>query len=209
MRSATISMVFASLGDYATDDDINGLFEYELPLTTEKSRELWTNVGTAIQTFINSSKTESDKATLKEALSVGFGIPFCYLLKDNIILDYNSYLDNVVNNLTSAKLDSQVISQMLSYVNQINDIITTIGNDATLTSGTPQVQLTSLVEQFCRNLGWSCTKGASSYIISDSAGAKLIEFSKFGKVFSNNKVITLKNLYNFMINLYNDLRNKI
>ena len=125
MQTAKISTVF-NTAPYATENGIHNLFDYELPLTTEKSTELWTNVGTAIQTFYNSLKTENDKAKLKEALSVGFGIPFCYLLKVNFIGKYNSYLDNVVNNLTNSSIGSEQISQALSYTNQINDIITAI-----------------------------------------------------------------------------------
>lgn len=206
--TATISMVF-NTAPYSSENDINNLSNYELPLTTEKSTELWTNVGTAIQTFNSSSKTESDKATLKEALSVGFGIPFCYILKVNFIAKYNSYLDNVVNNLTNSSITSEQISQALSYANQINTIITTIGNDASLTSSSQRTQLNTLVNQFCTSLGWSGSNEATFYTISDSAGATLIRFNKVARVFSTKKIITLENLYVFMNDLYDSLRNKI
>lgn len=206
--TATISMVF-NTAPYSSENDINNLSNYELPLTTEKSTELWTNVGTAIQTFNNSSKTESDKATLKEALSIGFGIPFCYLLNVNFIAKYNSHLDNVVNNLTNSSITSEQISQALSYANKINNIITTIGNDATLTSSSQRNQLNTLVNQFCTSLGWSGSNEATFYTITDSAGTTLIRFNKVSIVFPTKKIITLENLYVFMNDLYDSLRNKI
>ena len=208
MYTAKISMVF-NTAPYATENGIHDLFEYELPLTTEKSTELWTNVGTAIQTFYNSSKTESDKETLKEALSIGFGIPFCYLLKVNFIGKYNSYLDNVVNNLTNSSISSDEISQALSYTNQINDIITAIGNDAILTPSSQRMQLETLVNQFCNSLGWSCDKNATFYTIKDNAGTTLIQFNIISKAFPTKATITTETLSVFMDDLYNDLRNKI
>lgn len=194
--------------EFATNDELNALFNYELPLTTEKSTALWLGVGQALQTFVNSSKSESDKATLKEALRLGLGVPFCYIFASNSISSYDTYLDNVVNYFANATLTSQNVSQIISYISESNTIITSIGNDATITSAPQKNQIYNYINSICNVLNWTSNRQTTSITISTASGETLIVFTTNTPIIPN-KTISLENLNAFKQQIENEINNEI
>ena len=191
---------------YATDEEVNALFDFSLSSTVEQSTTLWTNVGTAIQTFVNSQKSESDKATLKEALRLGLGIPFCYIFVSNSISNYDTYLDNVVNYFANASLTSQNVSQIISYISESNTIITSIGNDATKTSASQKSQIYNYINSICNVLSWVSKLQTTSVTINKASGETLIVFTT-NKPTIPERVITLENLNAFKQQIDNEIGN--
>ena len=191
---------------YATDEEVNALFDFSLSSTVEQSTTLWTNVGTAIQTFVNSQKSESDKATLKEALRLGLGIPFCYIFVSNSISNYDTYLDNVVNYFANASLTSQNVSQIISYISESNTIITSIGNDATKTSASQKSQIYNYINSICNVLSWVSKLQTTSVTINKASGENLIVFTTNEPTIPE-RTISLENLNAFKQQIDNEIGN--